>query len=202
MKTTKNFSLVSVAILALGLFINSSVFASGNVRFEPITDEGKVLVELEDVEVNKVSISIEDAEQNVVYYTSNVNGDVEFKKVFNVQNLEDGTYCFVANFGNKTLKKEFTVLDSKVITKEAGISALCQPLFRVAEDGKLIVLYQNPEKNTVSVAFNNNNKTFFSHNAEDSKLAARFDVNALPAGEYDVVLNSGKYKYSYSLLVK
>lgn len=203
MKTLKlNEMLRAFVVLTVVLAMNAIALGSGNVRFEPLSAEGKVLVALEEVSGNKVEISIEDANENVVFYSSNLEGEIEFKKVFNVSSLEDGNYCFIADFGTKTLRHDFKVVDSKIVTKKEDLGAISQPMFRVGEDGKLIVIYQSPENNNVEVAFKDSETTVFEHTTNEPKLAAKFDIEKLPAGEYDVVLNSGEHKYSYSLLVK
>ena len=191
----------ALAVLVVVLVFTSVSYGMNNVRFEPIKNEGKILVELKE-NANTVTVSIEDSKENVVYYSSNINSTDAFKKVFDVSNLADGTYCFIADFGSKTLKRVFEVENSKVITGQTDLGSVCQPMFRITEDGKLVVLYQSPEKNDIKVTFNDRYKTVFEHNTTDTKLAAKFNISELPAGEYNVVLNSGNNKYSYSLLVK
>ena len=199
---------ISAKLMLRALFVlvgfitlSGNALCSGNVSFKPLTEEGKVLVSLEDVQANIVSLSIEDKFANTVYYDSKVKGDESYKKVYDVSNLPDGTYTLTADFGKSTVTKDFTVIDSKVIENSDKEKKVCSPVFRKVDD-KLIVLYQCPDKNDVNVAFKNDYETFFSHDSKNSKLAAKFDISELPKGDYEVVLNSGAEQYSYNLKVE
>ena len=191
------------ALLVLVGFVTLSGYAlcSGSVSFKPLTDEGKVLVSLEDVQADLVSLSIEDKNENVVYYSSTISGDELYKKVYDVSNLADGTYYLIANFGSSKVKKEFVVSDSKVVYSNTNDEIACKPIFR--QDGDLLyVMYQCPVNNPVEVDFKEDSETFYSHNIDKSRLAAKYDLSYLPNGDYSVVLNTGDNKFTYNFKVK
>lgn len=196
-----NVMLRALLVLVSFVTLGGNALSSGNVSFKPLTEEGKVLVSLEDSQTELISISIEDKYENVVYYSSKVSGDELYKKVFDVSNLADGNYSLIADFGTNKVREEFEVLDSKVVYSKTSGEIECKPVFKV-KDNSLIVLYQCPLNNPVKVDFKENSETFYTHKSDKSQLAAKYNLSQLPNGEYSVVLNSGDRRYTYNFEVE
>lgn len=191
----------TLSILGLGFTLTQTALSSGDVKFNPVSDEGKVMVSLQDVQANKVSLSIEDIEESTVYYSANVSNAEGYKKVFDLSNLADGTYVLVAKYGKNTIKREFVVENSTVVLSEAENIFECRPVFRQTDEG-LVVLYQCPTMENVEVSFSADYNRFFIDKTNETKIARKYDVTELPAGEYDVVLKAGEYSYTYSLNIQ
>lgn len=191
----------ALSALTVVVTLSGTALSSGNVSFESSNEDGKVVVSLENIQARKVSLTIENLDGTAEFYSTKVNGNEDFKKVFDLSNLEDGSYVLVARFENNTLKKEFTVKNSEVVSSNKTIDLACQPVFKNTEEG-LIVLFQCPTKDDVSVSFNTDFKTFFTHNAKNSKLATKYNVSALPEGNYEIVLSAGEYEFSYDFEIE
>lgn len=202
----KNFSakvmLRALFVLVAVVTLSGTALSSGSVSFKPLTEDGKVLVSLEDVQADVVNLTIEDKYEDVVYYSSKVSGDELYKKVYDMSNLPDGTYVLTAMFGKVEVKEEFVVNDSEVKKLEKEDSKItCQPVFRL-KDNALVVLYQCPTNNDVKVTFASENEVFFDHESGQSKLAAKYDLSSLPNGDYEVVLNTGGESFKYDVRVE
>ncbi|MCG8699189.1 MAG: hypothetical protein MI922_14135 [Bacteroidales bacterium] len=189
------------ALGAVAAFVlaTQTALSSGNVKIES-SENGKVTIALEDVQTRKVSLSIESDDQTKVFYSTKVSANQDLKKAFDLSNLEDGDYLLIAKYENTTLKKEFTMKDAEIVKETETEGIYYKPVFKNTESG-LVVLFQSPSKEEISVSFKAENNTFFTHNAENSKLAANYNLTTLPSGAYEVVLTAGEYKYSYDVHV-
>ncbi|MCG8697504.1 MAG: hypothetical protein MI922_05580 [Bacteroidales bacterium] len=190
----------ALGITAAFVLATQTALSSGTVKFES-KEDGKVTISVEDVQTRKVNLSIENLNQDKVYFSSRVSANQDLKKVFDLSKLDNGSYFLVANYENTTLKKEFTVEDASIINETKTQGIYCKPVFRNSEDG-LMVLFQCPQKEEVTVAFRDASNTFFTHRTEKSKLAAKYDLNELPSGAYEVVLTAGDYYYTYDVEVQ
>ncbi|MCG8699310.1 MAG: hypothetical protein MI922_14740, partial [Bacteroidales bacterium] len=97
-------------------------------------------------------------------------------------------------------RKEFTIKNAEIIAENNTKDFACKPVFKTKE-GKVVVLYQCPTKEPVKVSFKQDNTTFFSHDLNDSKLAAKYDVSSLPTGIYEISLTAGTKYFTYDLEV-
>ena len=200
-KSTLRVMLTSAAALA----ISSPAWSGGDIQFVPLSKGSRAAVSFIGTEKNDdASITIENTDHTVQYYSANVKNAEDYKKLFDFSHLQDGTYYFTANVDGKTIRKEFIKEGDKIETAEMRKikKQAYEPMFRKI-DNTLVCYYQNPDDETVNVHFADDNGSFFTDSDDSGKIFfKRYDLSKLPKGTYEVGLSDGSYFYSYKLKIE
>ncbi|BAX81625.1 hypothetical protein [Labilibaculum antarcticum] len=195
MKTKNTFKgLVLGVILFLGA---SSAFATGNIRINPYLDTDFSIVSIINPTESVLKMKIYDEAGNL-YYSNKVNGGTSDQKLLDFSYLEDGTYKIVLTGKEDKLEKNFEIINSKQVA-ELGDEMTEKTLFRT-EDNNLFVTYLSFENATFSISINDafGNEVYTNSYASEPTFSKKFNVEALPKGDYKVRLVSDKKEYNYA----
>lgn len=186
--------------LALGLILilgASSAFATGNIRINPYLDTDFSIVSIINPSESFLKMKIYDEAGNL-YYSNKVSSETTDQKLLDFSYLEDGTYKIVLTGKGDKLEKNFEIINSKQVA-ELGDEMTEKTLFRT-EDNNLFVTYLSFENTSFSISINDafGNEVFTNSYASEPTFSKKFNVEALPKGDYKVRLVSNKKEYNYA----
>ncbi|NOU61787.1 T9SS C-terminal target domain-containing protein [Marinifilum caeruleilacunae] len=185
-------------VLGVILFLGaSSAFATGNIKINPYLDTDLSIVSIINPTESVLKMKIYDAEGNL-YYSKKVNSTTTDQKLFDFSYLEDGVYKIVLVGADNKVEKEFSVEDSKLKVETAKKLAE-KTLFR-SEDNSLFVSYLSFEnkKFNLSIIDAYGNEVFEESYLSAPTFSKKFNVTALPEGNYKVRLTSNEKVYNYA----
>ncbi|MPQ47960.1 T9SS type A sorting domain-containing protein [Marinifilum sp. N1E240] len=194
MKTKNLKGIVLGVILFLGA---SSAFATGNVRINPYLDTDLSIVSIINPTESALKLKIYDTEGNL-YYSKKVSGETTNQKLFDFSYLEDGVYKIVLTGNKVNVEKKFEVENNKLISEKQEEIAE-KTLFR-SEDNNLFVTYLSFENKNfnLSILDSFGNEVFLESYSSEPTFSKKFNVEALPKGEYKVRLISNDKEYNYA----
>lgn len=139
----------------------------------------------------------------------NDDGEVVMKKsiaraafsqeILDLSNLNDGKYTAVLSNRNEELvKEEFALINNQVSDATIMSAEELKAFFRL-NDNILYVSHIAFGANTFGISIEDAiGEEIFEKGFEgNSTYSGKFDISALPNGEYSVKINSGKKHYSY-----
>ena len=194
MKTKNLKGIVLGVILFLGA---SSAFATGNVRINPYLDTDLSIVSIINPTESALKLKIYDTEGNL-YYSKKVSGETTNQKLFDFSYLEDGVYKIVLTGNKVNVEKKFEIENNKLISEKQNEIAE-KTLFR-SEDNNLFVTYLSFENKNfnLSILDSFGNEVFVESYNSEPTFSKKFNVEALPKGEYKVRLISNDKEYNYA----
>jgi len=194
MKTKNLKGIVLGVILFLGA---SSAFATGNVRINPYLDTDLSIVSIINPTESALKLKIYDTEGNL-YYSKKVSGETTDQKLFDFSYLEDGVYKIVLTGNKVNVEKKFEIENNKLISEKQNEIAE-KTLFR-SEDNNLFVTYLSFENKNfnLSILDSFGNEVFVESYNSEPTFSKKFNVEALPKGEYKVRLISNDKEYNYA----
>lgn len=177
-----------------------SAFAGGIFKVKPAENGDKAVVRIANFETKNITLSIEDEQQNQIFYQERVSGDSDFAKVFDLSLLSNGNYVVILNTGDEVLKETIEIVNSKLTVKD--FRELKEPFFRVKEDTLMIFLYNYNDVNT-QISFYDETENFFTDEFTVSGLKdlKQYSLSGLPSGQYIVTVSGedSSFKYSFDL---
>lgn len=194
---TKNVNLKGI-VLGVILFLGaSSAFATGNVRINPYLDTDLSIVSIINPSESALKMKIYDKEGNL-YYSKKVSGETTDQKLFDFSYLEDGVYKIVLTGNKVNVEKKFEIENNKLISEKQNEIAE-KTLFR-SEDNNLFVTYLSFENKNfnLSILDSFGNEVFVESYNSEPTFSKKFNVEALPKGEYKVRLISNDKEYNYA----
>ncbi len=193
----------STFVIALAILSSNSIYAVGDVKVAPIQGSKKARVYIAATQDANVRLTILSQDGKEYLYSEaieNAEDESAYKRVYDFDLLDEGTYKIVAESDSKIVEKDITV--SKDGIAVVGENEKFKPYFKIAND-KLIVSYLNKESENVNVTFSDKSETFFSdEKVNDVNFMKAYSLADLVAGNYTVSLNSGDSSYNYYFEVK
>lgn len=194
---TKNLNLKGI-VLGVVLFLGAnSVFASGDIKINPYLDTDFSIVSIINPTESSLKMKIFDTDGNL-YYSKKVSSETTDQKIFDFSYLENGTYKIVLSGEKEIIEKEFKIADNKLSTDKAEDVAE-KTLFRT-EENSLFVTYLSFDNNNFNLSILDafGNEVFEESYDSKPTFSKKFNVEALPKGEYKVRLISNDKEYNYA----
>lgn len=191
MKTKQFFTLIVVMVFV------SNVFATETPKMSIIPLKNtKALVAIEHgTSVNEITIT--DENRNIRYYKKSKNEMDGYKKIFDLSQLEEGSYEVMFKAGNATVKRNFCIEKGNITVKQQRMEM--DPYFAFANN-ILKVSYLNYENEDVTVNVYNNRKLIFSSViGNEFALHKAINLSELQKGKYDVMLANADKEYWFSV---
>ena len=199
MKTIKTISKLTM-LFAFVAFANT-LMASGNLKVNivPLTSE-KAVVAISNNTVSNFQISIENSNDEIIYYKETAADSKDFRKVFDFSNLPSGDYTLSATIDGATTERAFKVEKNRIaVGKE---KTALEPYFTFNE-GVLAVSYLNFSEENLLLNFYDNNGLVYSKELGDQFAVTKgFDLSKLASGNYTVVLSTDSRSYNYNVNVE
>jgi len=194
---TKNITLKGL-VLGVILFLGaSSAFATGNIRINPYLDTDLSIVSIINPTASFLKMKIYDEAGNL-YYSNKVSAETTDQKLFDFSYLEDGTYNIVLTGKGDKLEKKFEVLNNKLVAE--SLDKLTEKTLFRAEDNSLFVTYLSFKNTNFKISINDEfgNEVFENSYVSEPTFSKKFNVEALPKGDYKVRLVSDNKEYNYA----
>ncbi|WP_282014907.1 hypothetical protein [Marinifilum flexuosum] len=194
---TKNVNLKGIVLGALLFLGASSAFATGNIKINPYLDTDLSIVSIINPSESALKMKIYDREGNL-YYSKKVNSATTDQKLFDFSYLEDGIYKIVLSGAEENVEKEF-IIEGKKLKVTAAKEVAEKTLFR-SQDNNLFVSYLSFENKTFNLSITDElgNEVFEESYTSAPTFSKKFNVTALPEGEYKVRLVSNNKEYNYA----
>lgn len=189
---TKQFFLLIVAVA-----FAANVFATDIPKMSIIALEGsKALITVQNTvpEINEVSIITEFGE--ILYYKKSKKEVEDYKKIFDLSQLENGNYQLILKSGTATVKNDLMI-------KKGQVSVLKQrnemePFFAYNK-GQVVLSYLNFSRDEMEVQVYEKNKLIFSKDlGNEVALHRMLNLGELKMGNYDILLADAHNEYWFS----
>ncbi len=192
MKTIK----ILTTVMALAIVAVATAVEKPKMDVVPLSGDRAVVSILNGTEaLFELSIYAEDGE--MVYYKQAANPSNTYQKIFDFKNIQDGDYTMDLRVNDTRLIKDIKVSSNGIVVGESKMRI--DPYFAFAND-VLKLTYLNFDQETVSLnIYDNSGLVYESRLGKDFNIATGFDLSALTAGKYDVVLSSTSNEFSFSL---
>lgn len=186
--------------LAVALFaVANTIYAAGNLKVNlvPVSGE-KALLAVSSLSDSNVQITLTDEEQQVVYFSETTDAAENYRKLFNLADLEPGTYRVTAVCNN--LKTERTFQKTrKGISVGKEVTELT-PFFSY-KNGLFRCTYLNFQEEHMNLSlFSKNELVYQKELGRNFKVNEALNLSNLKHGAYEAVLCSGDKTYSFTII--
>lgn len=190
MKTIKLF-LVAV-FLSLAPWVGAIEKPTLNV----IQVEGeKVLVAFHSENTTKVNLTIKDSEGNTIYYKSTRKPVSDLRQLYDISNLENGTYLFQVGVNDYKISRKVTINQDQLSVSEPVF--FYPPVIKI-NDRLLDIIYLNQGLELLTLKIYKGNELVYTAGLGDQFVVKnRFDMGKLPSGSYQIVLETGTEVFPY-----
>lgn len=199
MKTIKSISKVTM-LLAFVAFANT-LMATGNLKVNilPINSETAV-VAISNAQASNFQISIANNKGEVVYYKETDSESIDYRKIFDFSELENGDYKLLVTVDVATTEREFSIQNHSIaVGKE---KSHIEPFFAY-KDGILKLSYLNFSEEKLNLNFYNENELVYTKAIGDGfSVQEGFNLSRLDKGDYSVVLSTNDKSYTYHVEVE
>ena len=199
MKTIKAISKVAM-LFAFVAFANT-LMATGNlkVNIRPLDSE-KAVVAISNAEASNYQISILNDKGEVVYSKETDKESMDYSKIFDFSNLENGDYKLSVTVDRLTTERAFKVNDENIsVGKEKN---MIEPFFKY-KDGILKLSYLNFSQEKLNLNFYDGNELVYTNSIGNGfSIQKGYDLTKLDKGAYSVVLSTDNKTYSYTVNVE
>ncbi len=200
MNILKGAVLRVLLILLVAAVLPGLGIAGGEVKVKPSKEKSKAIVSLDDFDAQKVTLSIENEDQNLIFYSKYIGNPSEYKKLFDFSQLDDGKYVILVNSSNEVIEKPIVIKNSEIVLEEES-KVLYRPVFRV-KDKALLVFHNNKSLDSYKINFYDGDGKFFSDETKDSSISRKYNFSHLPSGSYTVVVSNSEDFYSHRFEIK
>ncbi|MDX8338188.1 hypothetical protein SLH46_03265 [Draconibacterium sp. IB214405] len=192
MKTVKFLT----TVMALAIVAVATAVEKPKMNVVPVSEDRAVVSILNGVDaLFELSIRAEDGE--LVYYKQASNPSNTYQKVFDFKNIEDGNYTMDLRVNDTRLIKDIAISSNGIVVGESKMRI--DPYFAFTNDVLKLTYLNFDQENLNLIIYDKNGLVFESKLGKDFNVATGFDLSALAAGQYEVVLSSMNNDFSFSL---
>ena len=191
----KNLKRIALGVV---LFLGANAaFATGNIRINSYLDTDFSIVSIINTTESNLKLKIYDESGNL-YYSRKVDAATTAQRLFDFSYLEDGNYKIVLTGKEESIEKPFEVKNNK-LAPELAKENTEKTLFRTDEDA-LYVTYLSFNKSVFNISISDveGNEVFENSYAAEPTFSKKFNLEALPKGDYKVRLVSDNKEYNYA----
>ncbi len=202
MKTSKLFKGLTLGVMfALGLsaYAGEGEGTGSSVAIYPYLDTDFSVLSLNNQSETNAILTIEGTDGEV-YHKESLNKAGFTQKVLDFSYLSDGEYSVVLKSkGKEYFSKAFAVKNHKIVTESKKEKSTANTAFANLVDNTLIVSYLPFGSKSVDVSISSSSEEIFTQTFKAEKtFSKKFDISALPKGEYHVTINSVDKNYTYA----
>ena len=192
MKTRQFFMVLVALVIAVNVFATEN----GKMSIIPLKDTKALVSASHDTPaVNQVTITSDNGK--IMYYNKSSRKMEDFKQIFDLSQLEDGTYEFKLKAGSSAVKRNIDIKDGIVSIQQEKKEI--DPCFSFANN-IVKVTYLNFENKNVLVQVYNSRKMIFSKDIGDEfRINRAINLSSLETGDYDIMLANNNKEYWFSV---
>ncbi|WP_319479637.1 hypothetical protein [uncultured Draconibacterium sp.] len=192
MKTIKFLT----TVMAMAIVAVATAVEKPKMDIVPLSEDRAVVSILNSAEVLfELSIRAEGGE--LVYYKQASSPSLTYQKIFDFKNIEDGDYAMDLRVNDTRLIKDIKVSSEGITVGESKMRI--DPYFGFSNN-VLKLTYLNFDQEDLSLnIYDESGLVYESKLGQDFNIAKGFDLAALDAGQYEVILTSKNDDFSFSL---
>ncbi|RUT79179.1 DUF3244 domain-containing protein [Ancylomarina longa] len=193
----KNLNLKGI-VLGVILFLGANAaFATGNIRINSYLDTDLSIVSIINPTQAPLRMNITDEAGNL-YYSKKVSSATTAQKLFDFSYLEDGVYKIVLNGNEENIEKSFEIVNNKLVAAKVEKDTE-KTMFR-ADANNLFITYLSFDNKDLNISITDEfgNEVFTKSYTSEPTFSKKFNVEALPEGDYKVRLISNNKEYNYA----
>ncbi len=175
--------------------------ANSNVSIYPYLDTDYSVLSLNNASEKSAILTIEGTDGEV-FHRELIGKSGFTQKVLDFSYLKDGEYAVkLKSKGTEYFSKTFKVNNHKIVTesKLAKANKNANTTFANVVNNTLIVSYIPFGIKSVDVTITSDSEEIFTETFKaDKTFSKKFDISALPKGDYQVSVNSEDKNYSYA----
>jgi hypothetical protein len=183
---------------ALVLFVAATINATNLPKMSvELLDNERLEVDFESVAPCPVEVTISKGNGEVVYFVQSKKPNCEFNEVFDLSDIEKGTYKISLNYGNQSVNRELRVGNKNVTI--GPVRWYYEPYYKL-ENGKLDVSFLNVAgKNVFLKVYKNGEIVSSVKLGKEMNIQKRMDFTKLEKGIYNLVLTEELETHYYGL---
>ncbi len=204
MKTSKLFKGLTLGVMfALGVSAyageGEGEGAASSVAIYPYLNTDFSVLSLNNKSEANAILTIEGTDGEV-YHRELISKSGFTQKVLDFSYLSDGEYSVVLKSkGKEYFSKAFAVRNHKIVTDSKKEESSANKAFANVVDNTLIVSYLPFGEKSVDVSISSSSEEIFTQTFKTEKtFSKKFDISALPKGDYHVTINSEDKNYTYA----
>jgi len=206
MKTSKLFKGLTLGVMfALGLSAyageGDGKATGSSVSIYPYLDTDFSVLSLNNQSESSAVLTIEGTDGEV-FHREIISKSGFSQKVLDFSYLSDGDYAVVLKSkGKEYFSKSFAVKNHKIVTEASKVASAsnANTTFANVVDNTLIVSYIPFGVKSVDVTISSSSEEIFTQTFKTEKtFSKKFDISALPKGDYHVTVNSEDKNYTYA----
>jgi len=192
MKTLKIlFTVMAAAIVAIATAVEKP-----RMDVTPITAD-RAVVSISNEKPAYFELSVTAGNGDVVYYKQSSKALSNYQKIFDFENLENGSYILSLKINDTKLSRNLEVASSEIKVGESELRF--DPYFSFSDNVlKFSYLNFDQEKFRLSI-FDDSGLVYQSVLGNELTMTSGYDLSKLEAGHYEVVLSSFENKFSFSV---
>ncbi len=188
---------ISIKGFFVGILVVSALSVKAiEIDFKPIENEGKAVVTISKLDAEVVYLSVEDENEEVVFFTTRVKNTEDFSKVFNFTKLVDGKYFLIAKTKDDVIRKSFTIENSELKVEEKQF--INEPFFKIED--KSVVVYFNKVKAHVSIE--GKDGLLFEDEISKGIAARKYNFSTMNKGTYSIIVSVDEYVYNQDIKIE
>jgi len=185
------FTVMAVATVAVATAVEKP-----KMNVVPLTSD-KAVVSISNENPAMFELSIVAENGDLVYYKESTKPLNSYQKVFDLKELPNGSYTFNLKINDTNLSKNIEVASKGISVGKSKLSF--DPYFNYANN-VLKFSYLNFDSESFALNIYNDGVLIYeSKLGKDFNMMNGYDLSALNAGKYDVVLSSANKEFTYSL---
>jgi hypothetical protein len=171
---------ISLFIITI-FFGAATAFASGKpaMNIIPITAD-RVLVAMEQEKSSPVEVRVTDENGRLVFYKSVRSANSDYRKIYDLSALENGSYNVVFNIDNTRVKRTIELNDDRVVVGDIHYSY--DPTFLFDNDNLKVTYLNFDEEDFMLKLYRNGQMVFESKLGNDFALTRGFNLSRLDNG--------------------
>jgi len=183
-------------LVAMFLSLATWVSATEKPTLNVIQVEGeKVLVAFHSENATKVNLTIKDSEGNTIYYKSTRRPVSDLRQLYDISNLENGTYLFQVGVNDYKISRKVTINQDQLSVSEPVF--FYPPVIKI-NDRLLDIIYLNQGLELLTLKIYKGNELVYTTGLGDQFVVKnRFDMGKLPSGSYQIILETGTEVFPY-----
>jgi hypothetical protein len=192
MKTIKLF--ITVTVLAIATIASASGWPELNVV--PVTAD-RAIVSIKNAQAEKFEVSIENKTGELVFFKRTNTPITDYQKIYDFENLENGSYVFNIKVNDVRVSKNFEVLHSEINVGESEMRF--DPYFKFSDDILKFSYLNFDEENLKLKIYQDLDLIYQSKLGNDFVISAGYDLSKLQAGNYRIKLSSFNNEFNFEI---
>ena len=193
MKTLKLlFTATAVAVVAIATAVEKP-----RMNVVPVSAD-RALVSIQNENAAYFELSILAQNGDIVYYKQSTKPLTDYQKVFDFENLENGSYVMNLKVNDTQLSRNVEIFSKEILVGDSKLRF--DPFFEYNND-VLKFSFLNFDKELYKISIiGDQGLVYKSKVGDDFALTSGYNLSALEKGNYRVVLSSWSNEYVYSLV--